>query len=237
MTPAQKLAIGTVLKLLVTQETKDEIKELFTSFDVDHSGEIEWADLVAAAAGDASEATTRFRAKFQWLLSTFDSTSVGADGDGKITFEEFFERFWLQAVSVLIGRCADEINRSMVEKSHFVKQLMMADVSVAEGMIPEKTPLLRFFQENSLPVALAHKIMEVLPGLSLNVPADTDETMLSDAATIAAYEKEVMEDLQKRGAGSILRDFLNEQVSAGLMFTKADVTKFLFALEAYGVRS
>ena len=238
LTPAQKAAIGIVLELLVTQETKDDIKELFVSFDIDKSGEIEWADLVAAAAGDASEATARFRAKFQWLLSTFDSADVGADGDGKITAEEFFERFRLQAVSVLMGRCAEEINRSMVEKSAFVKQLMQASQSVAEGMIPENTPLLRFCEGNSLPLALAHAMIEVLPGLGLNVPADTDETMLSDADTITAYEKKVMEDLQRRGAGSMLRDYRNEHASArrasdGSTFTKKDVTKFLFAIEAY----
>jgi hypothetical protein len=227
-----------VLELLVTQETKDDIKELFISFDIDKSGEIEWADLVAAAAGDASEATARFRAKFQWLLSTFDSADVGADGDGKITAEEFFERFRLQAVSVLMGRCAVEINRSIVEKSAFVKKLMNDDASRVEGMIPENTPLLRFCEGNSLPLALAREIADVLPGLGLNVPADTDETMLSNAATIAAYEIKVMEELQRLGAGSMLRDHLNEHASRrrasdGSTFTKKDVTKFLFAIEAY----
>jgi hypothetical protein len=227
-----------VLELLVTQETKDDIKELFVSFDIDKSGEIEWADLVAEAAGDASEARARFRAKFQWLLSTFDSADVGADGDGKITADEFFERFRLQAVSVLMGRCAVEINRSIVEKSEFVKQLMRASQSVAEGMIPENTPLLRFCEGNSLPLALAREIADVLPGLGLNVPADTDETMLSDAATIAAYEIKVMEELQRLGAGSMLRNHLNEHASRrrasdGSTFTKKDVTKFLFAIEAY----
>ena len=240
ITPVQEAAIATVLDMLITQGTKDEITGLFDGFDIDHNGSIEWADLVVLAAGDASAASTQYSAKFQWLLSTFDSKGVGADGDGTVTREEFYQRFRLQAKSVLIGRCAAEINRSIVEKSHFVSKLMQADASVAKGKNTENTPLLRFFHGNSLPVALAHAMIAVIPdpiGIDRNVPAGTDATMTSDADTIAAHEEKVLESLQKSAAGPTLREYLNDHASArrasdGSTYTKADVTKFLLAIEA-----
>ena len=65
----------------MTDPSEDELRECFDAFDKDHSGTIERNEIKEVCTQLGIDAT---KAEIDNLMSTAD-----ADGDGKISFEEF----------------------------------------------------------------------------------------------------------------------------------------------------